>query len=264
MLIYVTFLLKSISLKSTLHTLILLSLTILLGWNCEKSETEEINVYQGKEYFPLEIGKYLEYEMDSIIFDTTAVGVIIDTVELLVREEITETFEDLLGRTNYRVERSERSTTSDPWVIKSIYAALITENQAQRVEDNFRFVKMIFPLRDGEIWDGNQFIDPQTIITVAGETVEMYKDWQYEVEDVHRIDLFNAMPFDSVTTVYQANSENLIEYRFSMEKYATGVGLIYREMWILDTQCISDCLGQSWEEKAQKGFIIRQTITSHN
>jgi len=251
-------------LKNALHTVILLSLAICLSWNCDKREVENIEVYQGTDYFPLAVGKYIEYELDSIIFDTTSVGIVIDTVELFVREEITDTFEDLLGQTNYRIERSERSTPSDIWEIKSVFGALRTENQAQRVEDNFRFVKMIFPLRDGEIWDGNQFIDPQTIITVAGETLEMYKDWLYEVEDVHRIDLYNSMPFDSVTTVYQANSENLIEYRFSMEKYASGVGLIYREMWILDTQCISDCIGQTWEQKAQKGFILRQTITAHN
>lgn len=231
--------------------------------SCDR-ETGSIDIYEGYRYFPLEIGKYIEYEMDSVIFDTTNVGVVIDSSHTLVREMVVDTFLDLTGELNYRIERFEKKEADDPWEIKSVYAAIRNESHAQRVEDNFRFIKMVFPLERGDVWDGNQFIDETTIINVAGETVEIFKGWQYEVDEVHEIALYNNIPFDSVTTIYQANSENLIEYRYSMERYANGVGLIYREMWILDTQCISDCIGQSWEEKAQKGFLIKQTITGHN
>ncbi|MEL6865958.1 MAG: hypothetical protein AAFP19_16145, partial [Bacteroidota bacterium] len=71
----------------------------------------------------------------------------------------------------------------------------------------------------------------------------------------------NGMMFDSVATIYQADNENAIELRYSIEKYARNIGLVYREMRILDTQAIVD---DPWEEKAQKGFIIRQQITRHN
>ena len=43
-----------------------------------------------------------------------------------------------------------------------------------------------------------------------------------------------------------------------------NVGLIFKEMKILDTQCIIDCEGQPWEQKAEKGFILRMEIISHN
>jgi hypothetical protein len=67
-----------------------------------------------------------------------------------------------------------------------------------------------------------------------------------------------------VVTVQNADSENLIELRLAHEKYARGVGLVYRELWILDTQCIEDCIGMTWEQKAEKGFILKQTLIDHN
>jgi hypothetical protein len=67
-----------------------------------------------------------------------------------------------------------------------------------------------------------------------------------------------------VLTVREADSENLIELRRSRVKYAKGIGLVYRELWVLDTQCIEQCDGKPWEEKAEKGFILSQTITAHN
>jgi len=55
-----------------------------------------------------------------------------------------------------------------------------------------------------------------------------------------------------------------IELRLSYERYARGVGLIEREMRILDTQCIEACSTKTWAEKAEKGFIVRQKIRDYN
>jgi hypothetical protein len=75
--------------------------------------------------------------------------------------------------------------------------------------------------------------------------------------------------FDSVATVEQANSENLIEQRWSMERYAKGVGLIYREQQLVDSYCkyLGDnapCVNKSWPEKAGRGYKLTQRIISWN
>ena len=230
---------------------------------------EELDIDYGYDYLPLEIGKWIEYSVDSFIYDTTGMGVVIDTSFTLVREEVTDTFTNLTNDMVYRVERFERENELQDWTRKAVYSSYKTTDRGFRTEDNLRFIKMVFPLENGEIWDGNLFIDKETIVTIAGESVEVYKDWSYEIDGIDEPDAVNNMAFDSVMTIYQANNQfgqdiNNIELRYSFEKYAKGLGLIYREMKILDTQCIADCIGQTWEEKAQKGFILKQRITGHN
>ncbi|MCC6724075.1 MAG: hypothetical protein IT258_06155, partial [Saprospiraceae bacterium] len=102
------------------------------------------------------------------------------------------------------------------------------------------------------------------IVTVAGESIEMFKGWDYRILQAGEAASFGALQFDETATVEESDSENLIELRRSMSTYAKGIGLVYRELWILDTQCLENCVGQSWEEKAEKGFILKQTITNYN
>jgi len=242
----------------------------LLLWSCDgKNNPEELDIDYGYEYFPLEIGKFMEYRLDSVIYDTTSIGVTRDTNVWFIREEVVDTFRDLSNELNFRIERQQRTTQADPWEIESVYASILKEDQAIRIEDNFRFVKMVFPLNLGDIWDGNIFIDDETIVTIAGESIELFKSWSYELDRLDELEVVGNMPYDSVMTIFQANNQegaepNLIELRYAQEKYVKNLGLVYKEMRILDTQCIADCVGQTWEDKAQKGFILIQTLIDHN
>lgn len=229
-----------------------------------KTTLEDFQVDKGFEYFPMEIGKYKEYTVDSITFDTTGLGIIVEETSTLVREEVIDTFRDNTNRLTYQVERFERKSEQEEWQIHSVGYVVPTENEVEVVESNLRFIKMVFPLQDGDLWDGNQYIDPTTIIPIKGETVEVFKSWSYEVQSLGEPDVINNIAFDEVAVLTQAESENVIELRQSTEKYARGVGLVFREMMILDTQCIAGCEGQPWEDKAQKGFILRQYITGYN
>ncbi|MEM9821115.1 MAG: hypothetical protein AAF985_08590 [Bacteroidota bacterium] len=233
---------------------------LLCIWSCDKQNIAEVPQDTSPEYFPLAVGKFMIYEVDSVIYDID----LIDTVHLFVKEEIVDTFIDNANRTNYRIERSERATESDPWQIKDVWVALQNGTTAERVEENFRFVKMVFPLSEGTSWDGNQFVDKDYILTIEGETLEIFKGWSSEVETVGLEETVNGMSFGEVTTIAHARNENLIELRESVEKYARNVGLIEKKIRILDTQCIVECEGQPWEEKAEKGFILQQRILSFN
>ena len=88
----------------------------------------------------------------------------------------------------------------------------------------------------------------------------MFKNWNYRLREFAVADTIGGMNYDEVMVIEQANNENSIELRRAQEKYAKGIGLVYRELYILDTQCIADCEGQTWEEKAEKGMILKQTL----
>lgn len=273
-----------------------------------KTEEDPFQPDYGYEYFPLEIGKFIDYEMDSTIFDPTGDS-LVSLSKTLMREEIVDTLSDNLGNTLYRVEQSVRKSNDVPWQIHKVLTLSIQDNQAIRTEDNLRFIKLTFPLRRNNTWDGLVHFDAENILTnIAGESVFMFKNWgRYRIEKTGEPDTIGTFIFDEVTTLREADDENLIELRVSREKYAKGIGLVHREQRILDTQkCQEDCLplenaltqcvnfcisggqdsvqcvsqcGQEeinltlcqnecnalpWEEKAQKGFLLTQTIIDHN
>ena len=125
-------------------------------------------------------------------------------------------------------------------------------------------IKLIFPLQEGLDFSATLFIDNNTSIIVAGETIDAFKNWNSEVQQVGVAETIGTYAFDEVTTINYADDENLIEKRFAQSKFAKGVGLVYSEEWILDTQCLAECEGQAWEVKAEKGYILRQTLLEYN
>ena len=243
-------------------SIILLIVACLFAACKDSSDTIELDLDYGYEYFPLEIGKYRSYQVDSFIFDSTAQGIVIDTSRSYIRETYIDTLRDNSGRLTYLVERAHKRNLQDAWQVTDIWQEVKTERQAERIEENLRFIKMTFPLQEGNLWNGNLFIDERTIIPVAGESIEIFKNWSYEVDELNTSFAVNDMTFDDVAILFQADNENAIELRYSEEKYARNVGLISREMRILDTQFINPTL--PWEEKAQKGFIMEMTMIDHN
>ncbi len=217
----------------------------------------------GYEYYPLEIGKYWVYSVDSTIYDPTGDSLVTQS-HSLVKEIITDTISDNIGNALYKIEHFERQADTLPWQVTKVLTQSIIDNKGLRTEDNLRFIKLPFPVKENDQWDGNAFFDPLLIVTVAGESIQMFKSWFYKIEQINEQEVIGNYTFPSVATVRQADDENLIELRISREKYAKGVGLVYREMWILDTQCIEPCIGKTWEEKAEKGFILKQTIIDYN
>lgn len=239
------------------------SMMLLLLFSC-KTEEDTFQIENvGDEYFPLAIGQYAVYEMDSTIYDPNGMELVRQSMTQL-REEIIDTLRDNNDNLVYKIEQFTRAADTLPWAIQNVYTTAIIDKQAQRTEENLKFIKLTFPVRDNRSWNGNVFIDEGTIVIVAGETIEMFKGWDYRIKEVDLVDTLDNEIFEPVVLIEQADSDNEIELRESFEKYAPNVGLIYRELRILDTQCIEDCEGQPWEEKAEKGFILKQTIIEHN
>jgi hypothetical protein len=222
-------------------------------------------------YFPLETGKYVIYSVDSIIYDfAPGGGIVRDSSHTLVKEIVGDTLRDNNGLLQYRIERYERKVDTDPWQLVSIGTASRTESQAIRTENNFRFLKLIFPMDRRSEWNGNLWIDLDREIQVAGENILPFSNWDYNVDSIDVAASVGPFTFDSTLVVTEADDNNVIERRFSRVRYAKHVGVVWREQWILDSQYCnqnpppSDCATKPWQEKAQKGYILRQVALEHN
>ena len=242
------------------YTLMLISLVAILFVGCGDDEFKVVQEDLKQEYFPLEIGKFRSYQLDSIIFDPSLQGTDIDTISHLIREEVVDTTSDAEGEGVYIVHRS--FWINGQWVVRDVLQAKKTQRSAELVDNNLRFVKMNFPPKINETWNANQYFDPLTIVVIAGETLEFYKLWESRVLDAGMSQTIAGVEFDQILHIQLAESENLIELRRGFEKYAFGIGLVEREVWVLDTQKINDAV--PWTEKAQKGAIIRQVIIDYN
>ncbi|GJM32453.1 MAG: hypothetical protein DHS20C18_14540 [Saprospiraceae bacterium] len=244
-------------------------LLVLLLNNACKEELAPASDF-GYEYYPLDIGRYWEYRQDTVIFDPDIGMVRKDSSSSFVREEIVDTLRDNTGALLYRLEHYERAADSLPWQINGVYTLGRNEQQAIRTEDNLRFIKLVFPPNIFKQWNGNASFDEFLEVSVAGESVEMFKGWSYSITNSDTTLQLGDFSFDKVVKVQPSDYESFIELRSVQEYYAPEVGLVYRELWILDTQCEYCCNFNgdlcdmfSWDEKAEAGFILRQQLIDY-
>jgi hypothetical protein len=241
-------------------------LTLLLP-SCSRHDTLPYHLDDGHAYLPLQVGKYIEYQVDSVVYDPAASGSVADTSRTFFREVVADTFYDNAQRLTFRMERWERKADTLPWILEKIATATRTKNLIIRTEDNLPLIPLAFPLFEKQRWESTALFDKNQSVIVAGESLDFFKNWQSEVLSLDEPGRVGALPFDSVAVISHADDENLIELRYVLEKYARGVGLIFRELKILDTQCGGNpatCAGIPWELKAERGLIVRQSILGHN
>ncbi len=213
------------------------------------------------DYFPLSVGNTRIYQVDSTIFDPQGTGTAVTTSSGQLKEIIADTFKDQSGDLAYRVEVYYRRYDTLPWSFFRNKLVVRRTSQLEVLDNNQRFIKLIFPPEEGITWDGNAFIDDQLLIEIAGEPIQVFKNWSYAVTAITPEETINGKSYSNVLNVQLANDENLIELRRGTEKYAKGIGLVYRSLQILDTQQLEPSL--TWDEKAERGFITTLCLIDH-
>jgi hypothetical protein len=228
------------------------------------------------DYYPTEVGKYRVYQIDSIVYDEYNCTVQTATYQI---KEVTETTRtDGEGDVTFIIKRYFRRTSTDAWALYNIWTEKIEDNQLQRVEDNQRIIKMVSPMQEARRWDGIVYIRRDTLVPIRGGSIDMFKDWDdFVCESIGStfVDTISNIVYTDVAKIVQVDKTNNIERRFSTEVYAKDIGLVYKEMRILDTQCrplgfcsgnsdIGACIGTPWYIKAEKGFILKQSLIEHN
>jgi hypothetical protein len=143
-------------------------------------------------------------------------------------------------------------------------SVVYSESYTIWTKSNRRFAKLQSPLSKDRSRDRNQFIDPITMITIEGESLEIFEFWDHicriiAAEQFYEIE---GNIYEDVIAVLQAVADSRIERECSMEKNAGNIDLIYTELCLLYNewnQCnsLTDCIPVPLEEKAEKGFILK-------
>ncbi|NKQ38193.1 MAG: hypothetical protein HF967_01715, partial [Methanosarcinales archaeon] len=111
-----------------------------------------------KDFYPLQIGFWQEYKVDSIIFSDFTDPITIDTFSYFIKENIESKYKDLKGEDNYRIEQFKKNDNSSSYLINHIISVKQTSTNLQRVENDLRFIKLVFPAKKDLSWNGNIYI----------------------------------------------------------------------------------------------------------
>ena len=243
-------------------------LACLLLFSCEEQTLTPDDVDALDRYYPLELDRPAYYRVDSIVLVPTVGGIRYDTAQLEARETLVETYTGADGYPVWRGERWERRDENAPYVFKQTFTITERPNARVRSEDNLTFTKLVLPVRTGVDWQGNAAFDERRDVSVGPEFLDVYNGWAYSYgETAETLELPTGLTVDSVVTVRQAEVDNLIDLRTAYERYAPGYGLVERYIDARHTQCESccdrnteQCLDLGWNEKAEKGIILRQVL----
>lgn len=229
---------------------------------CEKS-TETLQTASINDYSPLVVGKYISYQLDSFVYINFGTNSVTRTyqVKYLVDAQIT----DNLGRPAYRIIRSIRKTASNPWVPDATFMSINTGNGLEFVENNQRFIKLRTPMRDLYTWKGNSFLDTYSI----NSEIKYLDDWDYMYDSVNMPIKIGTFTLDSTLRVDQrdeiignpADPSSYAEVNYGMEKYAKGIGMVYRKIFHSEYQPPTPGQGGRYVDGS---YGITLTMIDHN
>ena len=231
------------------NAIILLLLIAVLS-ACGSNEVEERPIDQGKDYYPIEVGSSWTYVYDSIVYNRQFRT--IDTLTGYIQETISNQLSDIGGHPNYRIERLIKKSEGEPWTPNTVWSVNVEDSRLIRTEENLPFIKLLFPTTIDVEWDGNAFIDQFLDVDINGDPIQMFINWDYVYKERLDSKEVEGKTYTDVLLVEEVDTDDSFSRRLSKSYYARGIGLIEKEMIILDCSNCSNEL--SWDVKGDKGF----------
>ncbi|MCZ6521759.1 MAG: hypothetical protein O6848_09720, partial [Bacteroidetes bacterium] len=132
--------------------------------------------------------------------------------------------------------------TTQTWSLDSVWTTRRTAIQGIVVENNTPFVKLVFPVDENKTGDGNVLntkeFDEYQMVNVFREFV---------------IDSLESISFGNTITVIQNDfRDNITMNDVRTEVYAENIGLVYKNIEILQFCADPDCVGLEIVEVGRK------------
>lgn len=242
----------------------ILFITTLLALTLFSCKKDVSTLDMGYDYFPDAVGHYVIYDVDSTYYDDFFSPVKATNYKFQLKEKIESIFYDNQNRPTLRLERYVKYYDSIvpysamSWTLRDVWMANKTTTTAERVEENVRFVRLIFPVRDNRSWDAN------------AQNMEGSRDFSYEFVDASQG--IGSTSFPSVLqTLYDDGGRILTSREYRTEKYAKGVGMVYRNEIVVESQPESGATTTELQtfyatpimQRITSGFQYTMTVNSY-
>lgn len=241
--------------------------SVLLA-GCEK-KNDNYSSDAVTDYVNLQVGKYVIYRLDSTGF--VNFGQKDTVISYQAKDVVDAQITDNLGRPSWRIVRYLRdtgSTSESDWAPKLTYQVTPSRENIEVNEANFRYLKLVLPVKEGYSWKGNGYLPDNPYVDLYEfSNDEDIQDWDYTYQNVGASATFNNKNYDSTITVLQiADSTNLpltagipASKTYWSETYAKHIGLVYKEVVMWEYQPPTNT-----NSGYRHGFGIKMTILDHN
>lgn len=211
-------------------------LIITTAWLLSLSACQKTEKYPSaaiEEYFPLQAGKYIIYQLDSLKY--LAFGTRDTTVTYQVKYYTEAQITDNLGRPAWRIFRYIRKNDTQPWTTDATFMAVHTSTQMEFIENNLRYIKLHLPIENNFSWKGNSYIDTYS----AFSEIKYLDNWDYVYSDLGASENIGGQPLSDLVTINQRDEvigdpndpSSYSEINYGQEKYAKNIGLVYRKFF---------------------------------
>jgi hypothetical protein len=244
--------------KKILSISLLAIISVAAFFSCKKSNNGKVDLTRN--YFPVKIGKSVTYAVDSIYYNAaTCTRYEIKSQQKYVITDSTVDNTGYLPVTSYIMTVYSRPYNGALWKVSRVIILTPTATSLLYAQDNAQFIKLIFPIEQGAIWEGNtnnNFKDP---------AYAYLNNWNYSYLDYHKSYNNGLVNFDNTVTVLETdqsvnypNYDSLVDaYRiYAKEVYAYNVGMIYKE-WTYWTY-------KPNKEQCKNGYTVIMQAIDHN
>ncbi|MCE6988227.1 hypothetical protein [Dyadobacter sp. CY323] len=209
--------------------------------SCDTSSTEPVDAYA---YFPLEVGRYVIYNVREEIYSSGQANPVIKTSQ--EKDEIEEVSTNADGIATYTLSRSTRNSSSDYWQKVKEFTVQKFPDKILTSIDNQTFFSLVFPVDENITWNGNTYnnLEPR----------------EYHYENINASGTIGAQNFDKVLTVVERKDTSIINKYVGIKQYGLGIGLISDDQINYEFCQSEECIGSG---KIESGTRKTRQIIEH-
>lgn len=214
-------------------------ITLCLSCNQDKDLVPEL---KGIKYFPTDSGRYWIYNVHEINYNA-------DTIDTIYqRKDIIFNSFDYQNTTVYELYRFYKPSNTANWPLQpdSVWSFTTNQNQITLKESNVEYIRLAFPLSNGNTWDGNAKNTALTDVFTVSNFEKPYS--------------VGSFYFPLTVDIIEEHSLNLVYKDYRNRIYAENVGMIYKNYEQLYFNTDPNNIGQG---KIEYGSMTEETLIEY-
>jgi hypothetical protein len=214
---------------------------MVLAAACGK-KSETLETLTAQDLMPMAKGKFITYRVDSLV--SVNGGNQFVTKRYRVRYRVDSLGVDNLNQPMWIINTFINDSLGlGQWVQNGQLAVTVLDKRVEVIENNLRVVKLQLPIKQDFTWRGNSFLPDEPYAAYA--TSINISLWDFVYTDLDQTERIGTQNIPGVTTVFHIDESTGVpvtdrtkyaSQERSFEKYAKGIGLVYREHYVWENQ----------------------------